>query len=538
MNEKESQLQKEKEIKSVTDQENIETPKLSQESPLPSNEIDSLPFLGQFNPTKQNDVLSFIGNINPREPEAPKEPGGLIRKCGFRYKTGIGPPPRPFKKARYAWEIKNYEHTLSNMNQNLGGTSVLFQEDSQDSQSSDINSEGSQEDGPNPLDGLSSAGVEGINSKCFMVPRVGSRADMMTPHMPAPGYPTNFGLMAAPPPPPSTPPQQTALDASSIQGAQPMPPDPDARILRWHTRQLCRSIFDNTVNRMLENMGFSPVTSHSQGIHPLLVLSLSDDEEREAEEAQQRALENQALSAAMHQKGLFLPYHYDPGLESATTTDYDSSDDEDSDGLCEEPPTPEDLQQDARGPGQMHMTHMISRPAPRVPPHISPPLPPAMAPGLPLIPNPHLLSSMTQHNSEAPVHNTLNLNNIPTTEVTNPSPTIAAEPISNTLIDTLREDKNQIIENDNNLGNNNKQTIDSNENVLREKETCHIEEEIEINETKGDLNGNSNEKGRESIVENEEPKTVTDNENNNDKFFVDQAIQMAIKQQGLGFQHA
>ncbi|CAL4209658.1 unnamed protein product, partial [Meganyctiphanes norvegica] len=532
MNEKESQqLREQEEVNSATDQGRIDTKKLSQEiHPPPSKESNNLPFIGKVNPTKQNYGISFVGNINPTEPEAPKEPGGLIRKCGYRYKGGIGPPPRPFKKARYAWEIKNYEHTLSNMNQNLGDYSAPLQEDSQDSQSSDINSEGSQEDGPDPLDGLPTAGIEGINSKCFMVPRARTRADMMAPIMPAP-YPTTYGMMAAPPPP-STPPQHATVDGS-IQEPQQMPPDPDARILRWHTRQLCRSIFDNTVNRMLENMGFSPVTERSQGIHPLLVLSLSDDEEREAEEAQQRALENQALSAAMHQKGLFLPpYHYDP-LESATTTDYDSSDD-DSD-LGEEP-TAEDLQHDG-GVGHVHMSHMVSRPLPRVP-HM-PPMP-AMA-GMPLIPNPHLLSSMAQHHHHpgSLVHNTLHLNNIHTTATTNPSPPLPASPISNQLNDASCDDKKQEEENGNNLVNN-KETIDSNENVLGEKETCLTEEEIEMNETKSGLNGNSNEMERETpfIVENEEPKTKTDNENNNDKFFVDQAIQMAIKQQGLGFQHA
>ncbi|KAK8395508.1 hypothetical protein O3P69_005551 [Scylla paramamosain] len=131
----------------------------------------------------------------------PKEPGGPLgpgRKVGAKSKSSMGPPPRPFKKARYAWEIKNYEHTVSNMTQSLGGEcSVELQDDSQDSQSSDVNSDGSQEDGaPTARDDLPAGGLD---RAAFMDPRARPRPDLMPPIMPAP-YPTTYGMMAAPRP--------------------------------------------------------------------------------------------------------------------------------------------------------------------------------------------------------------------------------------------------------------------------------------------------------------------------------------------------
>ncbi|KAK7069212.1 hypothetical protein SK128_000142 [Halocaridina rubra] len=317
--------------------------------------------------------------------EGPKEPGGQVRRPGCRSKSGIGPPPRPFKKARYAWEIKNYEHTLSNMAQNIGECSADIQDESQDSQSSDVNSEGSQEDGV--LDHREGLLQESLDRATFIDSRSRGRVDLMPPIMPAP-YPTTYGMMTAP-----IPPDGTLRPSDCFREHQQIPPDPDAGILRWHTRQLCRSIFDNTVNRMLENMGFSPVTERNQGIHPLLVLSLSDDEEREAEEAQQRALENEALTAAMHHKGLFLPtYSYDALESGGTTTDYDSSDDDSDLG---EDPVPDDLSHEAH----LHMTHMINRPLPRVP------VIPAAMPIIPTMPSDHITPLITHPVSPIPVPN-------------------------------------------------------------------------------------------------------------------------------------
>ncbi|XP_042235316.1 uncharacterized protein LOC121875025 [Homarus americanus] len=433
--------------------------------------------------TQPHDALP-VHNSNQPEPDGPKEPGGPVRKLGFRSKSGIGPPPRPFKKARYAWEIKNYEHTLSNMTQNLGECSTDIQDDSQDSQSSDVNSEGSQEDGVlDPREGLP---VGSLDRAAFMDPRARPRPDLMPPIMPAP-YPTTYGMMAAPPPP-----DASLRPGDCLKDGQQVQPDPDAGILRWHTRQLCRSIFDNTVNRMLENMGFSPVTERSQGIHPLLVLSLSDDEEREAEEAQQRALENEALTAAMHHKGLFMPpYHYDP-LESGTTTDYDSSDDDSDLG---EDPGPDDLPHDTH----LHMTHMISRPLPRVPAMSAMPTMPAM----PIIPNVQLAPPSTQPSSPHPI-----------------PPHRPQEPdcdLDKHACDAAIPGK------DTSCGNE-ESTIDNNKNSVGDhSDTTAVESE---------------ESRDEADRRQADTPHKAENENNNDKYFVDQAIEMAIKQQGLGYQQA
>ncbi|XP_045623841.1 uncharacterized protein [Procambarus clarkii] len=422
-----------------------------------------------------HDVLP-VHNTNQQEPDGPKEPGGPIRRPGFRSKSGIGPPPRPFKKARYAWEIKNYEHTLSNMTQNLGECSTDIQDDSQDSQSSDVNSEGSQEDGVlDPREGLP---VGNLDRAAFLDPRARPRPDLMPPIMPAP-YPTTYGMMAAPPPP-----DASLRPGDCLKEGQQVPPDPDAGILRWHTRQLCRSIFDNTVNRMLENMGFSPVTERSQGIHPLLVLSLSDDEEREAEEAQQRALENEALTAAMHNKGLFMS-HYDP-LESGTTTDYDSSDDD------------SDLGED-QGPDELHMTHMISRPLPRVPAMPAVPTMPAM----PITCNVPLAPPSTQPSSP---------HSIP--------PHRPQEPdcdLNKHACDAAVPGKDASCRNESTIDNNNKNSVgDHSDGTAAESEESRDEADRRQADT----------------------PHKAENENNNDKFFVDQAIEMAIKQQGLGYQQA
>lgn len=396
-----------------------------------------------------------------------KDPGGQQagRKVGAKSKSSMGPPPRPFKKARYAWEIKNYEHTVSNMTQSLRECTAELHDDSQDSQSSDVNSEGSQEDAPPPpREDLAPAGLD---RAAFMDPRARARQDLMPPIMPAP-YPTTYGMMAAPPPPEACPPP-----GEGPREGPPVPPDPDAGILRWHARQLCRSILDNTMNRMLENMGFSPVTERSQGIHPLLVLSLSDDEEREAEEAQ-RALENEALTAAMHHKGLFLPpYHYDP-LESATTTDYDSSD-EDSDlgddaGLEELPPHEVHL----------HLAHAVPRPLPR-PPEAHPPSPPQPA-----------------------------------------APPRPPETDCEAEEETPEEDPG----------------LDANKNTVT---TPVLSPCPEPPKTPTPAPTPAQQEGPGEAVKEEaagEPQHKAENENNNDKYFVDHAIEVAIKHQGLGYQQA
>ncbi|XP_071525430.1 uncharacterized protein [Panulirus ornatus] len=425
-----------------------------------------------------------IHNTNQPEPDGPKEPGGPVRKPGFRSKSGIGPPPRPFKKARYAWEIKNYEHTLSNMTQNLGECSTDIQDDSQDSQSSDVNSEGSQEDGV--LDPREVLPAGSLDRAAFMDPRARPRPDLMPPIMPAP-YPTTYGMMAAPPPP-----DASLRPGDCLKDGQQVPPDPDAGILRWHTRQLCRSIFDNTVNRMLENMGFSPVTEKCQGIHPLLVLSLSDDEEREAEEAQQRALENEALTAAMHHKGLFMPpFHYDT-LESGTTTDYDSSDDDSDLG---EDPGPDDLPHDTH----LNMTQMISRPLPRVPAMSAVPTMPAM----PVIPNVQLAPPSSQ-----PTYPHL----IPPHRPQEPD------------CDLEKHACDAAVPRKDTSCGNEEATIDNNKNSVGDHSDCTTAESEESRDNADRRQVDTSHKA--------------ENENNNDKFFVDQAIKMAIKQQGLGYQQA
>ncbi|MPC31705.1 hypothetical protein E2C01_025001 [Portunus trituberculatus] len=418
------------------------------------------------------------------QPGLPKEPGGLLgpgRKVGAKSKSSMGPPPRPFKKARYAWEIKNYEHTVSNMAQSLGGEcSVELHDDSQDSQSSDVNSDGSQEDGaPTARDDLP---VGGLDRASFMDPRARARPDLMPPIMPAP-YPTTYGMMAAPPPPEACPPP-----GEGPKEGPPVPPDPDAGILRWHARQLCRSILDNTMNRMLENMGFSPVTERSQGIHPLLVLSLSDDEEREAEEAQ-RALENEALTAAMHHKGLFLPpYHYDP-LESATTTDYDSSE-EDSD--LPDDPGPDDLP--PHDP-PLRLAPAVARPLPR-PPEVQPPSPRRPTPP----PRPPEADCEGESQEGKP---DLDANKNSTAGDLSPCP----EPPHQAPMPAPASTP----------------TPAPTHTPTTTPAPVPVPQEPRAEALK--------QPGREA-------QHKAENENNNDKYFVDQAIEVAIKHQGLGYQQA
>ncbi|KAK3859859.1 hypothetical protein Pcinc_034049 [Petrolisthes cinctipes] len=423
---------------------------------------------------------------NLDQSDVPKEPGGggvYVRKRGVRgaSKTGaagVGPPPRPFKKARYAWEIKNYEHTVSNMTQSLGECSRGVQQDS-----SDGHSEGSQEDGTlDPRDGLD-------RTPPFLDPRAAHHPDLIPPIMPAP-YPTSYTMMGATAPPPGVmlPQGEVVKEGPGAGGL-----DPDAGILRWHTRQLCRSIFDNTVNRMLENMGFSPVTEGREGVHPLLVLSLSDDEEREAEEAQ-RALQHQALTAAMHHKGLFLPpYHYD-ALDSPTTTDYDSSSD-DSD--LPDDPGPDDLP-DIPLPHALPPPMNLAPPGHTLPAMLAPPPPPA-AP-LPFSP---------QHPNKPDCD--VDARNC---DVSDPSH------VNNTLPQPHPRD-----------------------NEEEEEEEEEEEDEETRREAGGGVGGGvggggGGGGGGGEVRALEVPQHKTENENNNDKYFVDQAIEMAIKQQGLGYQQA
>lgn len=259
------------------------------------------------------------------------------RKVNRRCLHSLGPPPRPFKKARYAWEIKNYDYTLKKMCQNMNNSTATssLSSESQDPNTNEkpltIDSQKCYAEGANFCMGTSQVCPSPKvlhDSKSAEVHMIGPphQAGFLGPLLPT-SYHTQYGAMMNGPNPASHGTPLSHNDRLNAFHTQ-IHPDPDARLIRWHTRRLCRSIFDNTVNRMLENMGFSPVTERSQALHPLLVLSLSDDEEREAEEAHQRTLETQALSAALHQKGL-LPatYHYDP-LESATTSDYDSSEED------------------------------------------------------------------------------------------------------------------------------------------------------------------------------------------------------------------
>ena len=451
------------------------------------------------------------------------------RKSPFRCTGGsVGPPPRPFKKARYAWEIKNYEHTVENMSRSGSHISGEFHEEGHESQSSEGNSDISQEE-------VTNVTPQQERVRHYDLIDLPTQPPILTPPiMPAP-YPAPYGGLigaASPHPPP--------ISASEKDVRPPLiPQDPDAGLFRWHTRQLCRSIFDNTVNRMLENMGFSPVTEQSQGIHPLLVLSLSDEEEREAEEAQHRALETEALTAAMHQKGLLVPpYNYDH-LESGTTTDYDSSE-EDSE-LGEEGVVTDDLSPppDHNHHHLHHHHHAVNRPVVRIPPRV------ALSPNdMPRVLVPHQTTPTEtaddarremSYEDDSTVGDDLRSSDPreledddePTSRETSPKP---VEDMSNSN-DSPKEQDTQEFTSSHPISTPQIET-DANENCIGVISNNDVTNKGQEPPEKISL------KEEMTHRQNHTEPIKTDNENNNDKFFLDQAIQMAIKQQGLGYQQA
>ncbi|XP_076041915.1 uncharacterized protein LOC143025788 [Oratosquilla oratoria] len=468
------------------------------------------------------DTSDVCGGKQPSTPPLPRGPGGqggLPKRSGHRANAGIGPPPRPFKKARYAWEIKNYEHTVNNMAQSMTDGASENNDDGQDSHSSDVNSEGSQEETLFDVqrESILAAQSQGLDPNMVVMDphrlRGGPRADLIMPHEaiisngPYPTPPYTAMVHAAAPPSVDADPSVRQNDLNAQQESQAMrpPADPDARLWRWHTRQICRSIFDNTVNRMLENMGFSPVTEKTQGLHPLLVLNLSDDEDKENDGDPHRTLESEALNVAIQQKGLFLPtYHFDP-LESATTTDYDSSTD-DSD-LVDEAGS-DDIQEAMEA--HLDIAHMI--------------------------PRPQVVSRPSQQTARSP-HIPCR---VPPVEVGPPPELCDESPTCDVELEKTKEMECVT------------QEIDEDEAVVEtnspEPEKCGETKESDDEEVttmeneKCDEDHTSNgETGVDIPQADDESKTKPsegkgESENNNNKYFLDQAIQMAINKQGLGYQ--
>ncbi|KAL7632881.1 UNVERIFIED_CONTAM: hypothetical protein RMT77_016788 [Armadillidium vulgare] len=488
------------------------------------------------------------------------------KKASHRCTHSFGPPPRPFKKARYAWEIKNYDYTLKKMTQDLPcgqnqtpafkNINAVDISKVNEHEISNYQKDLDQTISPTKLQ-------EGRTPEMHMIgpPHQGFNLNPLLANTYNSHYGAVFGNSL----------NQTAFghDERINPFHNQIPHDPDARLIRWHTRQLCRSIFDNTVNRMLENMGFSPVTERSQALHPLLVLSLSDDEERESEEAaHQRTLESQALSAALHQKGFLPPpYHYD-NLESATTSDYDSSEEDSEigegtqDELTDHAPLIASNQQQGNDEecyvnlnSQHHnpsLAHLVNSPVPYLSHHNA----------ISTV-NPSLLETNRQHFNPAqnlcdypndcddtdsnirstdyidPIKELPKLNK--SQEMTNQECIIGNEAnnvnglrrcqslecsIKQTESENSLEDKQLHVDDNENCIASHKQKTLIEGKVEKLIDNCH-NQALDLDGSKINENSNNNNNSNKN-----------NNNNSDSSYFMKNAIHLAIKQQGLGFQRA
>lgn len=190
----------------------------------------------------------------------------------------IQPPPRPFKKARYAWQIKNYEHTVSRMKKSLA----------QQAQSS--------------------------GSYSRSVPESGHSEDASEKHCSSSlHYP---GLYSNLPP------------AYSTNLYNPL--------FRWPKN--ATSCVENPMNRMLQNIFFSGNEPPS-GLHPLLMMSLAEGNVAAFSEGIGGCDEIQGANPApllASQVGVNVG---SPIMQSPPTSDYDSSSDDASigDDIMSEP---------------------------------------------------------------------------------------------------------------------------------------------------------------------------------------------------------
>ena len=207
----------------------------------------------------------------------------------------IHPPPQPFKKARYAWQIKNYEHTLSRMK-----TSIEQQQQQQQQQQQSS----------------SQCANTGYRNGTESVASDQCRSSV------ASHYPGMY---------------------NNIQTGYPM--NLYSPLLRW-SKLAASAPVDTPVNRVLQSIFFSG-NEPPPDLHPLLMLSLAeghntsslsenfncDDMPSNLEQMSSNVLPSQLQSG--------LPCSGSPlGIHSPPTSDYDSSSDDTSLGEDLLPDTP------------------------------------------------------------------------------------------------------------------------------------------------------------------------------------------------------
>ncbi|KAF2350010.1 Syntaxin N-terminal domain [Trinorchestia longiramus] len=220
----------------------------------------------------------------------------------------IQPPPRPFKKARYAWQIKNYEHTVSRMRKALA----------QQPTASSIGKGGS----------CSDISPELEDSK---------HCASSAPH-----YPGLYNNLPA---------------AYSSSFYNPL--------LRWSKTASAASGVDMPVNRMLHNIFFSG-NEPTSGLHPLLMMSLAEGNAAAFNEnlaCDDLPRDGAPLLLSDVPSGIGVG---SPGMQSPPTSDYDSSSDEASlgDDLMPEPQMMSHLPPSYPTMQQQQQQHLMNSPQP------------------------------------------------------------------------------------------------------------------------------------------------------------------------------
>ncbi|XP_018014280.1 uncharacterized protein LOC108671286 [Hyalella azteca] len=236
------------------------------------------------------------------------ELGRKKKRCPCPWKAQ--PPPRPFKKARYAWQIKNYEHTVSRMKKAIAQQPQTLPSG-------------------NPGSARGAANIDSIPATNETKRSAESAY-----------YPGLYGNLPA---------------AYSTGFYNPL--------LRW-SKTPEASCVEIPVNRMLQNMFFSG-NEPSSGLHPLLMMSLAEGNAaafNESLRCEDLPRDCAPLLAADVEGAT------SPGLQSPPTSDYDSSSDEASLGddlvpdaqmMSHFPPSYPSLQQ------QQQQQHLISSPQQR-----------------------------------------------------------------------------------------------------------------------------------------------------------------------------
>lgn len=77
-------------------------------------------------------------------------------------------------------------------------------------------------------------------------------------------------------------------------------PDGQCPVLRWQTRQMARAVVDNTINQVLEDMGFTPPPENEEDIISFDIFPAAHTHNREG-------IENQAVLMAIQSHGLQKP---------------------------------------------------------------------------------------------------------------------------------------------------------------------------------------------------------------------------------------